>query len=231
MSANLGVVVGGDDAISTMSVVASGDNELTVFDDLVGVEVINVEGGSSLELIDGSGANFNSLVELNVGGYDGDLTINISGTSGALAAGNGTPNLETVVAGSGDNDVTMAAIHFAESGSGSLQTVSLGGGDNVLRLTDNVGGGTFVDGSGTGPGGIFVGDEVEDLDFTSGRGHASPRAHAFQRRCSCRSCVSIREGQLTRLAPVSRGCILPVSSIGARPCLILRLKLTSSKRC
>ena len=118
-----------DDAITTLSITSAGENEDITFggDALGGVETVNVVGdGGSLDF----GNQFNNLVTLAAGDYDGDLTIDLSMPVDVDV-------LMDVETGSGDDSVTVDAGIFDRAPADSI-TIAMGDGVDTLTLTGDV---------------------------------------------------------------------------------------------
>lgn len=108
------VFVGGDDAVTALTINASGENIVEVDGDLDALTSVSVTGSGSLELTNDDG--FADVTEVDLSGNSGGVTLDISDAT-----------LDSLKGGSGDDVITVAAV--AEDA-----TIDLGAGDDVLTV-------------------------------------------------------------------------------------------------
>lgn len=153
-SVNLRVdVIATSAGINTLNLDVSNGVYLNLSRDAQRVENLNITGADTLALTTSS--NFQNLVNLDSSEYEGDLTLDISGSG----------TLENVLTGNGDDTITAAAANFSADTTPPATTVDLGEGNNRLILEDSFE--TQPDGTYTG-GGIIDSAELSALDFTLG---------------------------------------------------------------
>jgi hypothetical protein len=106
------VNVGGDDAVVTLTIEASGESIVEVDGDLDALTSLSVTGTGSLELTNADG--FADVTEVDLSGNSGGVTLDITDAT-----------LDSLTGGSGDDVITVAAV--AEDAS-----IDLGAGDDIL---------------------------------------------------------------------------------------------------
>ncbi|MCA1807454.1 MAG: hypothetical protein LC687_06380, partial [Actinobacteria bacterium] len=135
--------------IDTLNLSVSDGVYLNLLGEASLMEVFTITGSGVTDL--SAADEFPNLITLDSTDYDGDLTLDISGSG----------TLENVLTGPGDDIITAAAANF--SADTPPTTVNLGAGDNRLVLEDLFE--TQPTGTYTG-GGEIDENEISALDFT-----------------------------------------------------------------